>query len=161
MQLRLQVIPQQLARLIGRERRKLSHVPETMALGLLDRCQESGRALHGTRCEHQQHGGVQAAVQEPAHEVKGGLVGPVEVIERHHQRAGAGERFKQRAERAQQALSAVRRRDTERGKQRGDQGALGIAQLKLLRSKRSKAGLERINHHGEGQTRLELRRARR
>ena len=76
-------------------------------LGLVERGLQPSLGLRGARCEQQERGPRDPAVQEAADEVDRGRVGPVEVVESDDERAVCRERLEQRVQRAQQAMPLI------------------------------------------------------
>jgi hypothetical protein len=94
-------------------------------------------------------------------------IGPVEIVESHHQRPLVGKLADQRTHGTQEAVALVGCGDrllhpilrSERWKYRGEQSDLLVREREALTAKRSDGTLERVGEHRERHARLELGRA--
>ena len=137
-----------------------------MPLGLVERGLQPSLGLRGARCEQQERGPRDRAVQEAADEVDRCRVGPVEVVEGDDERTVCRERLEQRVQRAQQAMPLIgqalvrysfagRARVTGKTLARSS-SLIAPDQVELLDVRREHVTFECLGEDGERQVTLEL-----
>jgi hypothetical protein len=154
----------ELPRLVAAQRAELDPCQELRPVCPLERGGEALRQLARANGEREQHRRRRHPAQERPHELDGGSVGPVQVVETEHDRLERGESLEQRAHRPVAAIALVLQRHggsrLQREERREDVRKLSahvvVEGVEAARVEPAHVLVDRVHEHGERQVALEL-----
>jgi hypothetical protein len=110
--------------------------------------------------QRDEHGAARPAAHDVGKQLQGSLVGPVQVVEREHDRGARGEQLQQRAQRVvgAVALGLQRRRSLvrEAGQDAAEVGQASLERTQRLPSQRVHVVVQRVHEQPERQIALQL-----